>query len=478
MPFLLLLLLALTCLPVAWPKPPDWLGLSGSVLATWGGILFISALTALHTWRCGRRMRLDPECRYEVLHGFGRFRKRHLLVLMAFYLTALGYLGWGYTLQMIWPGFPQPVPGLQLVLLAPFLTGLVTTWVCYYHVEQAAHAHLRLPPPFPGVWSYLGLQVRHNLLLVVPPLFLLLFEQGLFFLWPALQESEALLPFLAVGMMSMAFLSIPLLLRYFLGLKPMPSCPLRDRLDEAARRMNFRFSNVLVWDTRHTIANAMVTGIFPWMRYIVVTDRLTQELTPEEVEAVFGHEVGHIRHHHMVFYILFLLGSLTMLGALGHIGLEFLRGETMRGLLGDFAPALVAHIENNEMFIMVPLLALVAGYIFVFFGYISRRCERQADVFGARATSCQTFIDALERVAVVNGIPREKPGWLSSWQHGTIAERVAFLDGMRANPTIALAFQRRIGLLKWSMVFALASFVSVSMLLLGPARLWEIVKQM
>ena len=35
--------------------------------------------------------------------------------------------------------------------------------------------------------------------------------------------------------------------------------------------------------------------------------RLVEELTPEEVEAVFGHEVGHVKHHHILFYVGFFL---------------------------------------------------------------------------------------------------------------------------------------------------------------------------
>lgn len=478
MPFLLLLLLALTCLPVAWPEPPDWLGEGGSILVTWTGIFLLGLMTAVVTWRCRRRILVEPESRYTLLKRFNTFRKRHMLVLMGYYLVALFSLGWGYTLQARWPGHPQHIPGMQLLLLAPFFAGLVTSWLCFYHVEKIAHDQLALSQPFPGLWSYLGLQMRHNLLLVVPPLFLLLFEQGLFFVFPQLQESDALLPFLAIGLMGVAFLSIPLLLRYFLGLKPMPPCPLRDRLEAAAKRMGFRFSNILVWDTRNNIANAMVTGIFPWMRYIVVTDRLVHELTHEEMEAVFGHEVGHVRHHHMLFYILFLLGSVVMLSTLGQIVLDLLRSETFHNWFGGLAPMIVGLIESNEVFVMAPLLGVMAIYIFIFFGYLSRRCERQADVYGAKATSCQDFINALEKVAYLNGIPREKPGWLSCWQHGTIAQRVEFMERMKADPALATDFQRRIGVLKWSMALGLVGFFSLSLLFLGADRVWEILKTM
>ncbi len=59
------------------------------------------------------------------------------------------------------------------------------------------------------------------------------------------------------------------------------------------------------------MVNAMVVGLFPILRYVVVTDRLSAELTPEEIEAVFGHEVGHVKHRHMTYYLFFMMVSLA-----------------------------------------------------------------------------------------------------------------------------------------------------------------------
>ena len=68
-----------------------------------------------------------------------------------------------------------------------------------------------------------------------------------------------------------------------------------------------------MWDTRGGVANAMVAGPLPWVRYVFLSDRLLDELTPGEVEAVFGHEVGHVRHGHFFFYAAFMLLSVAAL---------------------------------------------------------------------------------------------------------------------------------------------------------------------
>src|SRR5262249_54095102 len=116
----------------------------------------------------------------------------------------------------------------------------------------------------------------------------------------------------AVLLLAAVFVGMPWTLRLLLGLRPLPDGELRDRLLAASRRLNFRCSDILLWDTHGGGANAMVVGIVPMVRYVLLTDRLTTEMTGDEVEAVFGHEVGHVKHRHMLYYLGFLLISLTV----------------------------------------------------------------------------------------------------------------------------------------------------------------------
>jgi STE24 endopeptidase len=129
----------------------------------------------------------------------------------------------------------------------------------------------------------------------------------------------------------------------------------------------------------------------------------------------------------------------------------------------------------------IPVVVCLVPYIFLVFGFLSRRCERQADVYGCRAVSCssrdclehgddsalaergrglcptgiRTFVRALEKVALVNGISRDRPGFLQSWQHSTIAKRVDFLQRMLVDPRVERKFQRHVALVKWGLAVTL-----------------------
>src|SRR5947209_6932927 len=116
----------------------------------------------------------------------------------------------------------------------------------------------------------------------------------------------------------------------------------------------------------------MVVGILPLLRYVVFTDRLIAEMTGEEVEAVFGHEAGHIRHRHMLYYLAFMIVSLAVV-------MQIWDAANLKSLV---------NLTLRKDLVLLPLFGLVGAYIFVVFGFLSRRCERQADVYGCRAVSC------------------------------------------------------------------------------------------
>jgi Zn-dependent protease with chaperone function len=239
---------------------------------------------------------------------------------------------------------------------------------------------------------------------------------------------------------------------------------LRDSLTAVSQRVGFRCNDILVWNTRNSMANALVTGILPWARYIVLTDRLVRELSTEEVQAVLGHEIGHVKHHHMSFYMVFLLGSLLTMGCLWQVCENLLlAGMQPDGVFRNQLTLVRDWLPNWEVFAAIPPMLVGAVYIYFVFGYLSRFCERQADIFGCRTVSCQVFVNALEKVAVLNGIDRERPGWLSCWLHPPIAQRVDFLQRMAEDSGLEPRFQRRVGLMKWSMSLALGVVLGASL---------------
>src|SRR5581483_6034201 len=188
----------------------------------------------------------------------------------------------------------------------------ILSWAIYYDAERWRHDLPLRERGYSGRWAFVFFHLRQSLALLVAPLALLIVDKGLRRAFPG-PESDRYLPYISIVLLAVVFLGLPWILRLALGLRPLPEGPVRERLLACAKRLRFRCSNILVWNTRGAVANAVVAGIVPQLRYVIFTDRLVSELTPDEVEAVFGHEVGHVKHHHMFFYIGFLILSLVAL---------------------------------------------------------------------------------------------------------------------------------------------------------------------
>lgn len=451
MPFVLLLLAFLLYVQESWATPIFDFTPGEAALATVAGVgafvVLAGAISAAARIALGK----TPYRRYEILKRFTRFRRWHFLGIASFFVASLYVLGWGWALESLFAD--AKVPFIKPFALVPFLVAMILSWALYYDVDHDAHRLLWSADDtkFATRWAYLALNVRHNMILLLPPLILMTAQELLQFLFPELRRREEF-PVIAVGLMAAllaaSIIGIPWFLRLFLGLRPLPPGELRDQLSATANRLGFRFADILVWDTGGSQANAMVTGLLPINRYIILTDRIIQELTPDEIEGVFGHEVGHVKHHHMGLYTVFLLLSLMLLGALWSFGLEI-----GRAYWGTEWPTLFALIETHQEFFLVAVIA----YIFLVFGVLSRNCERQADLFGCNVSSRDAFIRALEKVADINGIRREKRSIFTAWQHWTIGQRVAFLRSLDADPALEQRVQRRIGILKWSLTLGLAA---------------------
>jgi Zn-dependent protease with chaperone function len=473
MPFLLLLFLTLACLKDDW-RSWDWLEAPAiSAALTWLGVVLWVGVAACAAHRVRWRLSRDPSRRDFIARRYSALRLYHLIGLFVLFSVSLYLLGWGCAVQRLGgPDAPLLFPGAELLVIAPFVAGLIGSWACFYDAERALHdtgPSYESENPYWPRGAYLGFHIRNNLALVFIPLTLLIIAKGVSRLFPEAGASWG--PVTSMVAALSVFVCMPWIFRLVLGLRPMPPGPMRDRLLAVARRLNFRCSNILLWNTRGGVANAMVAGVVPWIRYVLLTDRLVTELSGEEVEAVFGHEVGHVKHHHLPYYVGFLVVSMTVLWM------------AMALLLPD--------MEHKQEYVRelaaFPMLGLVGAYIFVVFGFLSRRCERQADIYGCRAVSCgrpdcpghdgdvplvprgkglcatgiRTFIDALEKVARLNGISRDKPGFLQSWQHSTIARRVEFLQAMLGDASLEPRFQRKVLLVKSGLLLALGVMLAL-----------------
>lgn len=323
----------------------------------------------------------------------------------------------------------------ELLKLLPFVVMLLMCWVPMYRMDIIIRR---------GHWSlrdYIVFNLRQYVLFIMVPFSLLLLVENVWNIFPLplrerLNDSGTVYA-LVTAAIALGLLCLPLLLRFVWKTRPLPNGQLRRRLEDLLAQTRLRCREILLWDTfGGQMINACVTGFVKLTRYILITDTLIETLEPDEVIAVFAHEIGHVKRHHMFYYMLFAAGFLPVT-ALASLPVGNGGGG---GLI-------------VELLELAWLLAVPIVYWGVGFGYLSRRMEAEADLYACEVCGgVFDFVNALEKIARTSGKQRSA----GSWRHFSIERRVNFLINTVGNPAATRTLRRQARLLKGICIFVAA----------------------
>ncbi len=220
----------------------------------------------------------------------------------------------------------------------------------------------------------------------------------------------------------LTFLAPILIDPFFHTFTPLKDADLKARVLKLAERAGIPVEQVLEADaSRRTVkANAYVTG-FGGTKRIVLYDTLLDRASPEEVEVVLAHEMGHRMHHHLWKGI--GLSILALFPGLG-IASIVLRWGSTRGLLAH--PADPAGLPLLGLTLLVlSLLALPLG------NAISRGFERQADLAALELSgNREAYVRVEVDLARSNLADITPPRWavFLLYTHPPVLERIAVAE--------------------------------------------------
>jgi STE24 endopeptidase len=178
---------------------------------------------------------------------------------------------------------------------------------------------------------------------------------------------------------------------------PLEDASLKARIEALLTRCGFAASGLFVMDgsKRSAHGNAYFTG-FGRAKRIVFFDTLLEKLSPQEIEAVLAHELGHFKHRHVIKRIALSAAlSLAFLWLLGQLIDQpwFFAGL---GVGADGTESSMGTAMGLLLFSMVlpvflfPLAPLTSG--------LSRKHEYQADAYAAQQTAATDLISALVKL--------------------------------------------------------------------------------
>ncbi len=415
--------------------------ISGSLLGLWS-LINVSRMLLIS------KMERQEQLGRSMLRLPGRVELVMQVMILSLFALQLTIGGWAYLVceQL---ELRRYILLDELMLLAPYLAMLLIKWHCFYPVnrhikEYITAGQLSMGMAARPVWSrreYMSFQLRHGLLIILAPLMIILAYKdvielltryvnrtGMFGM--SVENVELISNLFVMAGGAAVFLFSPLLLRHVWLTRPLPQGPLREKLETFCRRIGLRYREILLWETYSSSANAAVMGVIPQVRYVLLSDALIENMPDEQIKAVFGHEAGHVHHKHIMFLVLFVVGF----GSSLLLALEFL-GRLIGGRLGGYE--------------QWAFNAACAATVFLWlgaFGFVSRKFERQADVYGAMTAGAvegaesdgvassvtlskrgsAAMASALQRISLLNGIAVDT----RSWRHSSIGSRMTLLQDL------------------------------------------------
>jgi STE24 endopeptidase len=513
---------------MAWPGDQHW-----SIARQWPWlVLFIGVYVLLvvlmGTWSRMLARRVATSNFHRSLRRFNQTMFVARLIVPIWFAVGVWVLGWGPLIAgEIGQDLARSVAGV-IIGTFPAFAAWVGLWWSQYPADRALREQsllldwenelpLHRPPPFR---SYFSANLRLQVLFTVVPVLMIVGVRDLMMRAPhwlgaAPGPDGRVEPVVelssSIFAAAVVFLFAPEILRRVLSTTPLPDGPLRQRLEVLCRRAGIKYRQILLWKTENNVGNAAVMGILPFMRYVLLSDLLLERMTDEQIEAVFAHELGHIVHRHMAWYGIFFVALLLLI-----LPLQKAVDLLLPGLGGNASSAWLLLIVFGA-----------AGFFLLLFGALSRRCERQADVYAARTmetikTAAATqladpllnasqlamvgvpqqpifayqsptyvgpqgaklFASALRRVAAINNIPiTERPAAIdrssarvqfnalvdavvdmaNHWFHGSITGRMEYLEQLSSDPTLTHRFDRTMSAVYVALLLLL--FTSVIMTL-------------
>ena len=225
-----------------------------------------------------------------------------------------------------------------------------------------------------------------------------------------------------VIMLAITFL-YPILSRIGNTFTPLADGELKDSLMELLTKHGYRVKAIEVMDAsrRTTKLNAYFTG-FGKMKTIVLYDNLVNTMTPDEICAVFAHELGHGLHKDVLKNQILSFGNMIIMSLIVWVAVKMPEWHTAFGFEG---------INFGFAYILLTAgLGVIQPFTSLIINAHSRRAEYKADAQAVEEGYGSALISALKKLARENfaHLAPSKLNVMLEYSHPPLAERIKAIE--------------------------------------------------
>ncbi|WP_041273803.1 M48 family metallopeptidase [Desulforapulum autotrophicum] len=344
-------------------------------------------------------------------------------------------------LKLALAGFPpfEVFPTLEaLVFLLVFLGYLVIVWTSAWGVQKQFFSGTVSKKSFvlsnisfslPALLPWFLLSIMADFIQILP------FEGPRTFLATPLGEILYVIFFLfAVASFG------PFLIQKLWGCSSLDPGPTRERIESLCNLAGIGCADILKWELfGGSMITAGVMGLVSRFRYILVTPALVSLMTPREVDAVIAHEIGHVKKHHIHFYLFFFAGYIACVYALFDPLLVLVYAMDPLSWFVSFV-GMEQETFSTLVFSLILILLFILYFRFVF-GFFMRNFERQADTYVfSLLGSGRSLIDTFYKIARFSRTSPDRP----NWHHFNITQRINFLERCELDPRVVKKHDRKV----------------------------------
>ena len=215
----------------------------------------------------------------------------------------------------------------------------------------------------------------------------------------------------------------PILSRIGNTFTPLAEGELKDRLMELLTKHGYTVKAIEVMDAsrRTTKLNAYFTG-FGKMKTIVLYDNLVNSMTPDEICAVFAHELGHGLNKDVLKSQIMNFGNLLIMSLIVWVAVKIPELHTDFGFEGvNFGFAYI--LLSAGLGLIQPITSLIMNAH-------SRKAEYRADAQAVKEGYGKAMVTALKKLARENfaHLSPSKVNVVLEYSHPPLGERIAAVE--------------------------------------------------
>jgi len=206
----------------------------------------------------------------------------------------------------------------------------------------------------------------------------------------------------------------------FYKFEPLQDEELKLRLVRLGERAGTQVRGVYKWklSEKSKKANAALTGLGNTRR-IILADTLLDNYSPDEIEAVLAHELGHHVHKH-------ILKSIGVQAAVTLVGFWAANSVLHYAIDRWHMFATISDFANLPLLVLI--FAVLSFLLMPALNWFSRYNERQADRYAfENIGSVGPFISSMSKLAEQNLAERTPSRWVEWWfhSHPAVSRRIA-----------------------------------------------------